>query len=89
MLDDVVLVLQNITHYVMIKMATNLCERPTVLAAMHGECVRNFGLSRNLLQKKENNKEMYYLKVRRNMLVAQQVCSNILYKVFKDLLESA
>ena len=39
MLDDVVLVLQNITHYVMIKMATNLCERPTVLAATHGECV--------------------------------------------------
>ena len=33
MLDDVALVVQNITHYVMIKMATNLCEQLTVLAA--------------------------------------------------------
>ena len=47
MLDDVVLVLQNITHYVMMKMATNSCEHPTVLAPTHGECVRNFELSRN------------------------------------------
>ena len=87
MLDDVVLVLQNITHYVMMKMATNSCEHPTVLAPTHGECVRNFELSRNFNPKIGISFRNVLLKGQTKYVGGPAgPFKYFLYKVFKDLL---
>ena len=73
----------------MIKIATNLCERPTVLAPTHDECTRNFELSKNFNPKIGKSYRYVLLKGQTKYVAGPAgTIKYFLYKVFKNLLEN-